>query len=76
MLDIWTSDAAVVGVLVATMAGACAVIAGFMTPIAALVVFVGLMSFHARDPFAFNSGDTLLRGTAFFLMLAPSGATA
>ena len=74
VLDIWTSDAAVVGVLVATMAAACAVIAGFMTRIAALVVFVGLMSFHARNPFAFNSGDTLLRGTAFFLMLAPSGA--
>ena len=74
VLDAWSSDAAVAAVLAATAVAACAVVVGFMTRIATVVVFVGLVSFHARNPFAFNSGDTLLRGTAFFLMLAPCGA--
>jgi hypothetical protein len=74
VLDAWGSDAAVAGVLVATMVAACAVIVGFITRVASVVVFVGLMSLYARNPFVFNSGDTLLRGTAFFLMLAPAGA--
>jgi hypothetical protein len=47
---------------------------GFMTRLAAVIVFLGLLSFQRRDPLFFNSGDALLRDLAFFLMLAPSGA--
>jgi len=75
VLNAWNSDAVAVALLVALIAAAAAVTVGFLTRLAALVVFVGLISLHARNPFVLNSGDTLLRGTAFFLLLAPAGAS-
>jgi hypothetical protein len=74
VLDAADSVTAVAALLAALIVAACAVVAGFMTRLATAVVFVALCSFSARNPFALNSGDTLLRGTAFFLMLAPAGA--
>jgi hypothetical protein len=47
---------------------------GFGTRLAALVVFVGIVSFERRNPFVFNSGDGLMRILALYLALAPSGA--
>ena len=38
-------------------------------------MFVGIVSLERRNPFVFNSGDALLRIIAFYLMLAPSGAS-
>ena len=43
--------------------------------LAAVVVFVCLVSFARRDPWVLNSGDLLIFVLAFYLMLAPSGAT-
>ena len=40
---------------------------------AAVVVFVGVLSLERRNPFVFNSGDGLIRVIAFYLMFAPSG---
>jgi hypothetical protein len=74
VLDAADSGTAVAALLAALIVAACAVVAGFMTRLATVVVFVALCSFSARNPLVLNSGDTLLRGTAFFLMLAPAGA--
>jgi hypothetical protein len=59
-------------VMVGLFAGSLALVAGFHGRIAAVVVFVSLLALQRRNPFAFNSGDLLLRTTAFYLMLAPA----
>jgi hypothetical protein len=51
-----------------------ALVVGYHTRLAAVVVFVGMLSFQRRDPYVFNSGDGLVRLIAFYLMLAPAGA--
>jgi hypothetical protein len=75
VLNAWNSDGVAIGLLAALIAAAAAVTVGALTRVATVVVFVALISLHARNPFVLNSGDTLLRGTAFFLMLAPAGAS-
>ena len=47
---------------------------GFFSNIAALVVFIGLVSYHDRNPFMVNSGDVAMRLMAFLLIFAPSDA--
>jgi hypothetical protein len=51
-----------------------AVILGFMTRSSMLLLYLGLASMQARDPYILNSGDTLLRVSGFFLLFAPAGA--
>jgi hypothetical protein len=74
VLGVFHSDAAVGLMFVALLFACMALIAGFHTRLAAVVVFVGILSFQRRDPFVFNSGDGLVRLIAFYLMLAPAGA--
>ena len=73
VLAISSSRAAVVVLYVVVLAGCLALTAGYRTRLAALVVFVGVISFEHRNPFVFNSGDGLLRVLALYLMLAPAG---
>lgn len=47
---------------------------GFFTRISSVLVFLGVVSLHHRNPYILHSGDTLLRVTGFFLMFAPAGA--
>jgi Vitamin K-dependent gamma-carboxylase len=47
---------------------------GFQTRLSSIAVFLCLTSMHQRNLFILNGGDTLLRVTGFFLMLAPAGA--
>lgn len=56
------------------LVSAIALTVGWHSRLAALAVFVCVMSFMRSDPFVFNSGDVLVRMEAFFLVLAPSGA--
>jgi Vitamin K-dependent gamma-carboxylase len=75
LLELWDSRLAVgllLGVL--TLASICLIV-GQYTRLAAAVVFVGIVSFERRNPFVFNSGDGLLKVIAFYMMLAPSGAS-
>ena len=60
-------------VFVVTLIAAACLIVGFRTRLAAVLVFVGVLSFERRNPFMFNAGDVLVRNLAFYLMLAPSG---
>ncbi len=74
LLGIAPGGTAVVVVYAATLVASLALAAGWLTRLAAVVVFVGLLSFERRNPWVFNSGDGLLRVIAFYLMLAPAGA--
>lgn len=75
LLDIFEGRLAVGLVLAALTLAALFLIVGQDTRIAALVVFVCVLSLERRNPFVFNSGDGLIRVTAFYLMLAPSGTS-
>ena len=68
-------DVAVALVYAALLLAAISLTAGFHPRAAALVVFVCLISFERRSPFVVNAGDQLLRILAFYLALAPSGAS-
>ncbi len=73
LLEVSDSDLAVLAMYAALLLGSIALIAGFGTRLAAVVVFVGVLSFERRNPFVFNSGDYLVRNLAFLVMLAPAG---
>ena len=73
LLALWNADIAVVLVVGMLIVSAACLAIGFKTRLAAVVSWVALISLTRRDPFAFNSGDALLRNIALFLALAPSG---
>ncbi len=56
------------------LAGGVALTLGWHSRVAALIVFVGVMSFERRNGFVFNSGDVLVRIEALFMVLGPCGA--
>lgn len=53
---------------------AIALTVGWHSRVAAVLVFVLVLSFQYRNPLVFNAGDVLLRVEAFVIALAPSGA--
>ena len=74
VLDVVPGDGMVIGLFVALLVASLCLAAGFQTRIAAVIVFVGVLSFTRRDPYIFNAGDGLVRNIAFYMMLAPAGA--
>ncbi len=64
----------VIAVYVAMLVGAVCVVLGYRTRLAALILFVAMVSFSRRNPLVFNSGDALLRAITFYLLLLPGGA--
>jgi Vitamin K-dependent gamma-carboxylase len=75
LLTTYTGSFVLVMVLVATLVGAVALTLGLFTRVAAVVVFVGVVSFEQRNGLINNSGDALIRNLAFYCALAPSGAS-
>lgn len=73
LLALWDADIAVVLIIGLLLVSAACLAIGYKTRFAALVAWVAMISLTRRDPFAFNSGDALLRNIALFLALAPSG---
>ncbi len=67
-------SALVIAVYVAMLIGAVCLVVGYHSRLAALVVFVAMVSFTRRDPLVFNSGDALLRALTFYLLLVPGEA--
>jgi hypothetical protein len=63
-----------VAVLVVLVTASVALTLGLYSRLAALVVFVGVVSFQQRNSLIDNSGDLLIRNLAFFCVLAPTGA--
>jgi hypothetical protein len=74
LLGIFPSDAAVLLFYFLLLVGTIALVAGFQARIAALVVFICLISFGRRDPWVLNSGDLLVQVLAFYMLFMPSGA--
>ncbi len=74
-LSLSSSNAAVVLALVITITASVCLALGYRTRLAALLVFLGLLAFERRDPYAFDSGDTLLRIIAAYLALSGAGTS-
>jgi hypothetical protein len=72
MLGFFPSDAAVVLFYFLLLIGSIALFAGFRARLAALVVFICLVSFGRRDPWVLNSGDLLMQVLAFYMLFMPS----
>jgi vitamin K-dependent gamma-carboxylase-like protein len=74
LLGIFPSKAAMIVLLVALIVASLSLMLGVFSQAAALVVFLGVLSFERRDPFVFNSGDVLIRLLALYLIFAPASA--
>jgi hypothetical protein len=74
LLGVFTGNAAVTVLYFLLLVGSISLLFGFQTRIAAIVVFVCLVSFGRRNPWVLNSGDQLLQVIAFYMVLMPSGA--
>jgi hypothetical protein len=73
LLSVFPGDGYVVALLVVMVLAAVCLTVGFFPRVAALVLFVGMMSLVRRDPLVHNSGDILLRIMALYLALSPCG---
>ena len=69
------SEAGVMALMAVLAAAAVCLMIGYRTRIAAVIVFVCIVSLERRNLFVFNSGDGLLKIMAFWLVLAPAGAS-
>ncbi|KUI32370.1 hypothetical protein AU195_08965 [Mycobacterium sp. IS-1496] len=67
-------DRAVLIGWIVLLAASLALTVGWHSRLAAILVFVLLVSFERRNPFVMNAGDVLLRIEALFVALAPCGA--
>jgi hypothetical protein len=74
VFQVWPSDHALLVGWAVLLVSAVALTVGWHSRLAAILVFVLIVSFQRRDPWMWNSGDTLIRLEAFFIAIAPSGA--
>ncbi|MCD2194783.1 HTTM domain-containing protein [Actinomycetospora endophytica] len=74
LLTVGAPSAVVVGAWVVTLLSAIALTVGLHTRLAAILLFLGILSFERRDPMVVNAGDVLLRVVVLYLALAPAGA--
>jgi hypothetical protein len=75
LLRVFPDPWAAWALLVMLMVAAVALSVGFHARVAAVLVLVGVMSFERRNPLVFNAGDGLIRIIAFYVALAPAGAS-
>jgi hypothetical protein len=74
VLGIASSDVVVQLLFAVLLLASLALALGYHSRLAALLVFIGVLSFERRNPYVFNTGDWLVRIMAFYLVLAPTGA--
>jgi hypothetical protein len=74
VFEIWTGDNALLIGWVVLFLAAIALTIGWHSRIAAILVFILIVSFDRRNPMVFNSGDVVIRIEALFIALAPCGA--
>ncbi|MGV0795209.1 HTTM domain-containing protein [Mycolicibacterium sp. XJ1819] len=70
----FSSDTALLIGWIVLLGAAIALTVGWHSRLAAIIVFVLILSFQRRDPLIFNLGDVVIRLEALFLALAPCGA--
>lgn len=75
LLGVFPGDLAVTLMFAGLVVTCVCLVLGYRTRLATVLVFVGILSFERRNPFVFNTGDGLIRVMAFYLMLAPAGAS-
>jgi hypothetical protein len=74
LFAVWnTNGAMLIGIVVLVLA-AFALLVGWHSRLAAILVFILIMSFERRIPLAFNSGDDLVRIEALLIAISPCGA--
>jgi hypothetical protein len=71
---IWNSDRALLIGWIVLLVFSIMLTLGWHSRLAALVVFVLILSFQHRDPWMWNSGDVVVRIEALVLALSPCGA--
>lgn len=74
VLELFPGRAGVTALYFLLLFASLFLLVGFRTRLAAVLVFVCLVSFSRRNPWVLNSGDLLLHVLAFYVMLAPTGA--
>jgi hypothetical protein len=74
LFDVSHSSAMAWAIFAGLLLASAALIVGWHTRIAALLVFVGVVSIEYRNTFVGNSGDALIRILALTMVLAPAGA--
>ena len=71
---VWNSNAAMLIGIVVLVMSALALLVGWHSRLAAIIVFILILSFERRNPWAFNAGDALVRIEALLVALSPCGA--
>ncbi|WP_231997259.1 HTTM domain-containing protein [Mycobacterium sp. 1245111.1] len=73
IFELWNSNGAILIGVLALLVAAIALLVGWHSRLAAVVVFVLILSFERRAPAVFNGGDVLVRIEALFLAASPCG---
>ena len=73
IFEVWNTNGAILIGVIVLILSAIALLVGWHSRLAAVVVFILIVSFERRVPSAFNAGDALVRIEAFFLALMPCG---
>ncbi|MCP9272021.1 HTTM domain-containing protein [Mycolicibacterium arenosum] len=74
VFKLFPSDSALLVGWLALMIASVALIFGWHSRFAAIVVFILIFSFERRNPWIFNAGDGLIRIEALLMALSPCGA--
>lgn len=74
IFEIWTSDSVLLIGWVVLLLAAIALMIGWHSRIAAILVFLLVLAFDRRNPSVFNSGDALVRIETLLIALSPCGA--
>lgn len=74
LLNLANNVVALSALWLATLVASIALTVGRRPRLAAVIVFLGVLSIERRNAYILNNGDDLIRYLAFYLMLAPSGA--
>jgi hypothetical protein len=74
LLGIFPGKGTVVVLIVVLIIASVCLILGFLSQLAAALVFIVLMSMQRRNPYVVNSGDVLLRILAFYLIFTPTAS--
>ena len=75
IFEVWNTNGAILIGVIVLILSAIALLVGWHSRLAAVVVFILIVSFERRVPSAFNAGEggALVRIEAFFLALMPCG---
>lgn len=74
VFELFPSDSALLVGWIVLLVSAITLTVGWHSRLAAILVFILIVSFERRNPWVFNAGDMLLRIEALFIALAPCGA--